>query len=114
MKQVSRRDFAALVGVGLLVSACGTLKPSSEQTATSGGAGGGGGQDGTTAKPVVDDVAIDAPPKLTDPLLSSDVLVYSQNTLDKATIDQDQGDQGQSTARRADLDGLSSSSTSRK
>ena len=39
------------------------------------------------SKPVCDDVAVDPPPKLTEPLLSSDVLVYSQNTLDKDTIE---------------------------
>ena len=37
MKQVSRRDLAALVGVGVLASACGTLKPSSEETSPNAG-----------------------------------------------------------------------------
>ena len=86
MKQVSRRDFATLVGVGVLASACGTLKPTSQQTTTSDKAV-GGARPGTSAKPVVDDVAIDPPPKLTAPLLSSDLLVYSQDTLDRSTIE---------------------------
>jgi hypothetical protein len=88
MKQVSRRDFATVVGIGLLASACGTLKPTSDTTATAGKAGDGGGQGGTTAQPVSNDMAIDPPPKLTAPLLSSDVLVYSQDTLDPSTIEQ--------------------------
>ena len=88
MKQVSRRDFAALVGVGALATACGTLKPSSEQTAPDqGGAQDPGTGTGTKATPVRTDVSIDPPPKLTAPLLISDILIYSQNSLEPATIE---------------------------
>ncbi len=85
MKQVSRRDFATVVGVGLLVSACGNLKQGSDDPTKA--SDGVGGQKGSSAKPISNDVAIDPPPKLTDPLLSSDVLVYSQDSLDKDTIE---------------------------
>jgi D-alanyl-D-alanine carboxypeptidase len=86
MKQMSRRDFATMVGLGVLATGCGTLDPGSDPSSTSGKVG--DGKKGPTAQPVSDDVAIDPPPKLTDPLLSSDVLVYSQNTLDEDTIEQ--------------------------
>jgi hypothetical protein len=46
------------------------------------GATGGGG----SSRPVSEDVAIEPPGKLSDPLLSSDVLVYSQNSLAEETI----------------------------
>ena len=85
MKQVSRRDFATVLGIGALASACGTLKPSSQQTSTDGG-GDPSAPKGSTAKPAGNAFAIDPPPKLTAPLLSSDILVYSQDSLDKDTI----------------------------
>ena len=94
MKQVSRRDFAALVGVGALATACGTLKPSSEQTTPEGGAQDPGGGTGTKADPIRNDVTMDPPPKLTDPMLSSDVLVFSQDTLDETAIERIKGIQG--------------------
>ena len=49
MKQVSRRDLAALVGVGVLASACGTLKPSSEETSPDAAPGEPDGGTGTRA-----------------------------------------------------------------
>jgi hypothetical protein len=87
MKQVSRRDFATLVGVGLLASACGTLKQGSDDPSNTSRTADGGAK-GSSAKPVGNDMAIDPPPKLTAPLLSSDVLVYSQDTLDASTVEQ--------------------------
>jgi hypothetical protein len=86
MKQVSRRDFATLMGVGLLASACGNLKQGSDDPGNTSGTADGGAKD-SPAKPVSNDMAIDPPPKLTAPLLSSDVLIYSQNTLDQDTIE---------------------------
>ena len=71
----------------LLVSACGSLpavggadKPSSSQADT----GSGGSASGAQAVPA--DVKMPDPGALTSPLLSADVMVYSQNTLDPATI----------------------------
>ncbi len=99
---------AAACAVLLLVSACGTLQRHSDGAATgaskveaggkagdtsgdtsgskSGSKSGDGAGAGSKAKQVSDDVAIDPPAKLTKPLLSSDVLIYSQNTLAKSTI----------------------------
>ena len=86
MKQVSRRDFATVMGLGLLASACGTLKKGADDPANTSGKV-GDDQGGSKGSPAGEDVAIDPPPKLTDPLLSSDVLVYSQNTLESDTIE---------------------------
>jgi hypothetical protein len=86
MKQVSRRDFATLMGVGLLASACGNLKQGSDDPGNTSGTADGSPKS-SSAEPVSNDVAIDPPPKLTAPLLSSDVLIYSQNTLDQDTIE---------------------------
>ena len=93
MKQVSRRDFATVMGLGLLASACGTLKQGADDPSNTSGKV-GDGEGGDKATPVGEDVAIDPPPKLTDPLLSSDVLVYSQNTLDTDTIEKIKGIKG--------------------
>jgi hypothetical protein len=87
MEQVSRRDFATVVGIGMLASACGTLKPGADDPTHTSGNTGGGGQTGTTAKPVSDDVAVAGPKDLTQPLLSSDLLVFSKETLSESTLE---------------------------
>jgi hypothetical protein len=87
MKQVSRRDFATVIGIGALASACGTLKPGADDPTKTAGDTGGGGQKGTAVKPVSDDVAVSGPKELTQPLLSSDLLVFSKDSLSKSTID---------------------------
>ena len=79
MRQVSRRDFATVVGVGLVASACGTLKPGSDDPPKT--AGGTPGPKGSPAQPAAKAVAVAAPEDLTQPLLSSDLLVFSKDTL---------------------------------
>ena len=94
---------AAACGVLLLSAACGTpaattsgakSAPSKGSSASAGDGSGtpGAPKGGSSAKPGVATqsvdkaVAVDLPGKLTDPLLSSDVLVYSQDTLDESTV----------------------------
>ena len=62
---------------------------------------------------MVNDVAVQPPGKLTGALLSADVLVYSQNTLARRPSSKIKAIKGVDR-RRADRDGRSSSSTSRK
>ncbi len=103
MSTSSRWGRAVACGVLLLASGCGSLNAQDEKSpTTSRGAASeaadpdpgesgedGGGEDGGGDKSEVpDDVAIDPPGKLSDPLLSSDVLVFGQATLDKDTIEQ--------------------------
>ncbi len=98
MVQVSRRELGAVLGVGLVASACGALDrdAAGEGTPRASGAGSDrakGKADGDTGPSgtgdaVPDDVAMEAPPKLDEPLLSSDVLVYGQSTLAAGTIAQ--------------------------
>ena len=89
MSARSRWTQAAACGVLLLVAACGSQQ---EQSADSTNAASQVGQGDTSDKggsgkpAAAEDVAVKAPGKLTGALLSSDVLVYSQNTLDKDTI----------------------------
>ena len=87
MKQVTRRDLAAVMGLGLLASACGSpLDPDAPDPRSA--SGDAPARPSGTAAPVVDkEVAVDPPGKLTDPLLSSDILVYGQDTLDEDTIE---------------------------
>jgi hypothetical protein len=88
MSALTKSGRAAACALLVLVSACGTTQPDKgDPSKTSAKPDSGTGQPGSSAKPVSEDVAIDPPGKLTAPLLSSDVLIYSQNTLDKATID---------------------------
>lgn len=82
MREVSRRGLATAAGAVLLTAACGTKDP-----AKTSGAVKGADPKGTPAKPVSDDIAVDPPTKLTGALLSTDVLVYSQDTLDKSIIE---------------------------
>ncbi len=86
MKQVSRRDFATVVGVGVLASACGSLKPASDEPpGTTGGST--PGPKGSTAQPAARAITVAAPKDLTQPLLSSDLLVFSKDTLSASTIE---------------------------
>ena len=87
MNKVSRRDFATVLGIGALASACGTLKPASETTETRPGGVAAPRDPGSTAAPVVTDIKVAAPKELTEPLLSSDLLIYSKDTLSESTLD---------------------------
>jgi D-alanyl-D-alanine carboxypeptidase len=82
MREVSRRGLVTAAGAVLLTAACGTEDPektSGEVKATD--------PEKAPAKPVSDDIAVDPPKQLKGALFSTDVLVYSQKTLDKATIE---------------------------
>jgi D-alanyl-D-alanine carboxypeptidase-like protein len=83
MHELSRRDLIALTGLGLLAAGCGTSGEDSRRTskAVSGSA------PSAHAAPKVEDVAVAGPKDLTQPLLSSDLLIYSKNTLPKDTIE---------------------------
>ena len=77
------RASACVAAVLLLTTACGDLKPGHDSAKTADKAATGG----TGVTPVSADVAVPAPGKLTAPLLSSDVLIYSQDTLEKSAIE---------------------------
>jgi hypothetical protein len=85
---------AVMLACSLLASGCGALHQQSDQPSnasgesSSSGGDSGAGEGGSGSRTVpIKDVAMDAPPKLTAPLLSSDVLVYSQDTLSPQIID---------------------------
>ncbi|MCW2808709.1 MAG: D-alanyl-D-alanine carboxypeptidase [Marmoricola sp.] len=82
MREVSRRGLVTAAGAVLLTAACGTGEDTSNTSARTAT----GTRKGTPTRPATSDVAVDPPGKLTDALLSSDILVYSQNSLDKGTI----------------------------
>jgi hypothetical protein len=77
---------AVLLACSPAVSACGALQAQSDQPPKTSNTG----TDGAPANPgktvPASDVAMDPPPKLDAPLLSSDVLVYSQDTLSPEVI----------------------------
>ena len=84
---------AVLVACSLALSSCGALQRQSDPEADASGTNPGGAvtggaptkdQGGHTS--TVSNVAMAAPPKLSAPLLSSDVLVYSQDTLSPQII----------------------------
>jgi hypothetical protein len=83
MQEVSRRGLATVAGAVLLTAACGTGEDTSNTSARTAT---GTRVKGSPTRPASSDVAVDPPGKLTDALLSSDILVYSQNSLDKGTI----------------------------
>ncbi|MEO7350860.1 MAG: M15 family metallopeptidase [Marmoricola sp.] len=85
MSALSKYGRPAACVVLLLASACGSVAGKDDPASTTARVGGGTGQNGTPAKTVAN-MAVEKPGKLTAPLLSSDVLVYSQNTLDPSTI----------------------------
>ncbi len=80
---------AVTVACSLALSACGTLQPKSDQPANTSdnGTGDSAPQNPGGHTVPASDVEMDPPPKLTAPLLSSDVLVYSQDTLSPEVID---------------------------
>ena len=83
MRAVSRRGLATACGAVLLTAACGN----SEHPAKTSERATGADPKRAPAKPVSDDVALDPPGELTGALRSTDVLVYSQDTLDDSTIE---------------------------
>ena len=89
MNARSRWAQAAACGVLLLVAACGNAQEDPgdpAKTSSQVGQGTGSEKAGSGKQVSAEDVAVKAPGKLTGALLSSDVLVYSQNTLDQGTI----------------------------
>ena len=86
MRELSRREVVLLGTVGALAAACGNPKaPGQGSGATSDTPGGGG--TGGSSKSGGDDVAVDPPKSLKGALFSTDVLVYSRNTLDPSIIE---------------------------
>ncbi|MCW2847228.1 MAG: family peptidase [Marmoricola sp.] len=84
MHEVSRRDLIALTGLGLFAAGCGTSgQPADAKPKAASGAVPSAG----AAAPRVENVAVAAPKELTQPLLSSDLLVFSKDTLSKSTIE---------------------------
>ncbi len=86
---------ATACAVLVLTSACGTAEPRANVVKKPEAPSGApatqksetpSGELPTEGASIPDDVVLPAPGKLTDPLLSSDVLVYSQNTLDAGTL----------------------------
>jgi hypothetical protein len=84
MAEVSRRGLVTACGAVLLTTACGS---SQEPKKSASGIKAAAPGAGSSVRPVADDVAVDPPGTLTGALRSTDVLVYSQNTLDTATIE---------------------------
>lgn len=84
MKQVSRRDFATAVGLGMLATGCGLADKDARPGSR---AAGGGGPSASAVVPRLRDVAVAAPADLTQPLLSSDVLVFSKHSLSESTLE---------------------------
>ena len=83
MQELSRRELMVLAGVGLAAAGCGSQDGTRRTSA--GVTGGSGSTQG--AVPQAADMTVAAPAKLTAPLLSSDVLVFSKDTLPKSTIE---------------------------
>jgi hypothetical protein len=77
MGEVSRRGVVTAAGAVLLTAACGTADPAKKAKAAK-----GADPSGVAAQPVSDDIAVDPPTQLKGALFSTDVLVYSQVTLD--------------------------------
>jgi hypothetical protein len=82
MPELSRRELIVLAGVGLAAAGCGSTDDTRRTASTTGG--GSGASKGAT--PQAADMSVSGPGKLTAPLLSSDLLVYSKNTLPATTI----------------------------
>ena len=87
MREVSRRGLATVAGAVLLTAACGSEEPTKTSGGVSGSGSGAGSEKNAGAKPVGEDMAVDPPKDQKGSLLSSDVLIYSQETLDKDTIE---------------------------
>jgi hypothetical protein len=84
MQHVSRRGAITVAGLGLLASGCAQSADDTRRTASGVTKGGGGS---TSATPQAGDLDVPAPHELTAPLLSSDVLVFSKDTLPDSTIE---------------------------
>ena len=88
MSLKSRWSRVAACVVLLSATACGNIQPKDDDPAASSSeVEGGGGGKAAPAQPAGDDMAVDPPGKQKGALLSSDVMVYSQNTLDDSTVD---------------------------
>ncbi len=91
MRELSRREVVGLAALGLAAAACGSPQDSSSagtrraSSPSSGGTADAGAQDPAPATGAPD-VAVDPPRSLKGALLSNDVLIYSQDTLDKDTV----------------------------
>ena len=85
MHEVSRRDLIALTGLGLLAAGCGNS--GDDDTRPTSKAVSGSSPNARAATPKVKDVAVAAPDDLAQPLLSSDLLVFSKDTLSESTIE---------------------------
>ena len=85
MHELSRRDLIALTGFSLLAAGCGSSGDDTRRTSSKVP---GPSPKAHAAAPKIEDVAVSAPKDLTQPLLSSDLLIYSKDTLPKSTIDQ--------------------------
>ncbi len=84
MHQLSRREAVALAGLGLLAAGCGASDDETRRTANQVPGSKPGDR---AAAPKVDDVTVAAPKELTQPLLSSDLLVFSKDSLSEGTIE---------------------------
>jgi hypothetical protein len=82
MGEVSRRGVVTAAGAVLVTAACGTADPAKKAKVAK-----GADPSGVAAQPVSDDIAVDPPTQLKGALFSTDVLVYSQVTLDKSIIE---------------------------
>jgi hypothetical protein len=85
MHEVSRRDLIAMTGLGLLAAGCGNS--GGDDTRPTSKAVNGSSPSARAATPKVKDVAVAAPDDLAQPLLSSDLLVFSKDTLSESTIE---------------------------
>jgi hypothetical protein len=84
MNHVSRRDLVGMAGLGLLAAGCG-LADKDPRPASKGGPG--SSPTAAAATPKLEDVAVTPPKDLTQPLLSSDLLIFSKHTLSESTLD---------------------------
>ncbi len=83
MREVSRRGLVTAAGAVLLTAGCGTAADTEK---TSGQVETPRAKGTSATPPASDNVTVPAPEKLTAALLSSDILVYGQNSLDQRTI----------------------------
>ena len=83
MPEVSRRGLVTAAGAVLLTAGCGTAAGTEK---TSGQVETPRAKGASATPPASGNVTVPAPKKLTATLLSSDILVYGQNSLDQRTI----------------------------
>ncbi len=87
MPEVSRRGLTTAAGVVLLTAACGSEDPSKTAGAVKSSGGPAARPTRAAAKGAAKDLAVEPPANLKGALYSTDVLVYSQDTLDKSIIE---------------------------